>query len=130
MKTIFDELDYTFVSNDFNITTPAILLLQKNVIQWIADGTPGAIIYGRPRIGKTRAIFYIASVLRAKYGRELPIYVLNSTDHIAKDKYFYSELCVAVLGVSDASNYSRKSSLTNSWHRKRGLTDHALNHGL
>lgn len=96
MKNLFDYLDHIFVSNDFNITTPAILLLQKNVMKWIADGIPGAIIYGRPRIGKTRAIFYIASALKSRYGRELPIYVFNSTDHVAKDKYFYSELLKTV----------------------------------
>ena len=91
-----DTLDNHFVSNEFNITTPAIMELQKQVFRWVSDGTPGSIIYGRPRIGKTRAILYIASVLKAKYGRELPIYVLNATEHIAKDKFFYSELLKVV----------------------------------
>lgn len=92
MITQKDTLDNYFVSNEFNITTPAIMELQQQVLKWVSDGTPGAIIYGRPRIGKTRAILYIASVLKAKYGRELPIYVLNATEHIPKDKFFYSEL--------------------------------------
>lgn len=87
-----DTLDNYFVSNEFNITTPAIMELQGQVLRWVSDGVPGAIIYGRPRIGKTRAILYIANVLRAKYGRELPIYVLNATEHVPKDKFFYSEL--------------------------------------
>jgi len=96
MTTRQDLLDNYFVSNEFNITTPAIMELKKNVLKWISDGTPGAIIYGRPRIGKTRAILYIASVLKAKYGRELPIYVLNATEHVPKDKFFYSELLKTV----------------------------------
>lgn len=91
-----DTLDNYFVSNEFNITTPAIMDLQSKILKWVSDGTPGAIIYGRPRIGKTRAILYIASVLKAKYGRELPIYVLNATEHIPKDKFFYSELLKVV----------------------------------
>ena len=96
MITSQDTLDNYFVSNEFNITTSAIMELQAQVLKWVSDGTPGAIIYGRPRIGKTRAILYIASVLKAKYGRELPIYVLNATEHIPKDKFFYSELLKVV----------------------------------
>lgn len=91
-----DTLDDYFVSNDFNIATPAIMNLKNQVLKWIADGTPGSIIYGRPRIGKTRAILFIASVLKSKYGRELPIYVLNATEHIPKDKFFYSEMLKVV----------------------------------
>ena len=91
-----DTLDNYFVSNEFNITTPAIMELQGQVLRWVSDGVPGAIIYGRPRIGKTRAILYIANVLRSKYGRELPIYVLNATEHVPKDKFFYSELLKVV----------------------------------
>lgn len=91
-----DTLDNYFVSNEFNITTPAIMELQGQVLRWVSDGVPGAIIYGRPRIGKTRAILYIANVLRTKYGRELPIYVLNATEHVPKDKFFYSELLKVV----------------------------------
>lgn len=93
---LHDELDNIFISNDFNITTSAILDMQNKVMHWIADGTPGAIIYGRPRIGKTRAILYIAATLKAKYGRELPIYVFNATEHNASDKFFYSELLKTV----------------------------------
>ncbi len=89
---IYDSLDNFFVSNEFNITTTAILNLQNKILSWLANGTPGAIIYGRPRIGKTRAILYISNSLRAKYGPELPIYVLNATVHTPTDKFFYSEL--------------------------------------
>ncbi len=91
-----DILDNYFVSNEFNIATSAIIELQNKILKWVADGTPGAIVYGRPRIGKTRAILYIASVLKAKYGRDLPIYVLNATEHIPKNKFFYSELLKTV----------------------------------
>ena len=96
MITQKDALDNYFISNKFNITTPAIMDFQKNVLKWVSDGTPGAVIYGRPRIGKTRAILYIDSALKAKYGSELPIYVLNVTEHVPKDKFFYSELLKAI----------------------------------
>lgn len=96
MTTTKDILDNFFISNEFNITTSAIMELQNQVLRWVSDGMPGAIIYGRPRIGKTRAILYIASILKSKYGRELPIYVLNATEHVPKDKLFYSELLKVV----------------------------------
>lgn len=92
----FDLLDTYFVSNQFNIATSAIMNLQKDIMTWLTNGTPGAIIYGRPRIGKTRAILYVSASLREKYGAELPIYVLNATVHKATDKYFYSELLKTV----------------------------------
>ena len=94
--TQLDTLENYFVSNEFNIATPAIVELQNNILKWVSDGTPGAIIYGRPRIGKTRAILYIASVLKSKYGHELPIYILYATEHVPKDKFFYSELLKTV----------------------------------
>ncbi len=96
INTTKEIIDNYFASNEFNIATSAIMNLKTKILKWIADGTPGAIIYGRPRIGKTRAILYIASVLKAKYGRELPIYVLNATEHVSKDKFFYSELLKVV----------------------------------
>lgn len=91
-----DELSmlYTHISSsiDFTIPTIAILDLAKVVDTWITDGDCGAIIYGRPRIGKTRAIHYISKELKKKYGKDLPVYVLNMTDHKPSEKYFYSEI--------------------------------------
>ena len=89
---------YTHISSsiDFTIPTIAILNLANLVNTWITDGDCGAIIYGRPRIGKTRAILYISKELKMRYGKELPVYVLNMTDHKASEKYFYSEMLKAI----------------------------------
>jgi len=83
-------------SIDFTIPTLAILDLAAAVDTWIIDGDCGAIIYGRPRVGKTRAIHYISKELKKKYGKNLPVYVLNMTDHKPSAKYFYSELLKAI----------------------------------
>ena len=80
----------------FNIPTRAILELKNSVNTWMQNCDCGAIIYGRPRIGKTRAILYITNELKKKYGTELPVYILNVTDHVASDKFFYSQLLKAV----------------------------------
>jgi len=78
-------------SIQYNIATTAILYLLDKIELWIESATCGAIIYGRPRIGKTRAIKYITSSLYSKYGNELPVFVWNITDHKPTEKNFYSE---------------------------------------
>ncbi|MDF2609192.1 MAG: hypothetical protein K0R92_666 [Lachnospiraceae bacterium] len=102
---VTDELSmlYTHISSsiDFTIPTIAILDLAKIVDTWITDGDCGAIIFGRPRIGKTRAIHYISKELKKKYGKDLPVYVLNTTDHKPSEKYFYSEL-LKTIGHNEA----------------------------
>lgn len=89
---------YTHISTSVHFTLPtiAILDLSKQVNAWITDGECGAIIYGRPRVGKTRAIMYITKELKKKYGATLPVYVLNMTDHKPSEKYFYTELLKAI----------------------------------
>lgn len=102
---VTDELSmlYTHISSsiDFTIPTIAILDLAKTVDTWITDGDCGAIIYERPRIGKTRAIHYISKELKKNYGKDLPVYVLNTTDHKPSEKYFYSEL-LKMIGHNEA----------------------------
>jgi len=83
-------------SIDFTIPTIAILDLAAAVDSWISDGDCGAIVYGRPRVGKTRAIHYISKELKKKYGKDLPVYVLNMTDHKPSEKYLYSEFLKAI----------------------------------
>jgi len=83
-------------SIDFTIPTVAILDLEAAVDTWIVNGDCGAIIYGRPRVGKTRAIHYISKGLKKKYGKDLPVYVLNMTEHKPSAKYFYSEFLKAI----------------------------------
>lgn len=80
----------------FTIPTRAIMELMSAVGTWMSNCDCGSIIYGRPRVGKTRAIIYITNELKKIYGNELPIYVLNATDHTVSDKFFYSEMLKAV----------------------------------
>ena len=95
-EDVFKKLEYYFNSNQFNIATQTILNLQMQVGKWMKYGNTGAIIYGRPRVGKTRAILYITRELQEKYGPELPVYVYNVTSHAVSDKKFYQELLLAV----------------------------------
>jgi hypothetical protein len=38
------------------LATNQIIRLHDNLVRWIENRAPGGIIYGRPRLGKTRAI--------------------------------------------------------------------------
>lgn len=76
----------------YSINTNAISTLYEDVSRWIDNRLPGGIIYGRPRIGKTRAIAFLSDMLRETYGKELPTYVLNMTMHKPNENFFYSEI--------------------------------------
>lgn len=76
----------------YNIQTKSIDELCNEVVKWIDNRNPGGIIYGRARIGKTRAIHNLVIALKEIYGDNLPVFVLNMSDHKPSEKYFYLEL--------------------------------------
>lgn len=90
------ELDRYLGSINYTIPTKSILDLQNKVEEWVAMNDCGAIIYGESRAGKTRAILYISSHLKDKYGSQLPIYTFTATDHIPTQKTFYASLLSAI----------------------------------
>lgn len=56
------------------LATNEINRLREEVIKWIDNRTPGAIVYGRPRLGKSRAIKYLQYDLPEVFGGKLPIF--------------------------------------------------------
>lgn len=50
--------------------------MYQTVLKWVENRIPGAIIYGRPRLGKTRAISYLINCLPQDFG-ETPIYHIH-----------------------------------------------------
>lgn len=59
------------------LATNEISNLYNTISRWIDCRTPGGIIYGRPRIGKTRALKFLLSQLPEEYGEDLPIFIIN-----------------------------------------------------
>lgn len=101
-KTIdIAEVERYLGSMEFTIPTKSILDLQSKVIEWISMNDCGAIIYGESRVGKTRAIRYLASHLKEKYGSQLPVYTMNATDQIPTQKNFYATV-LGALGHEEA----------------------------
>ncbi|MBV9492389.1 MAG: ATP-binding protein [Verrucomicrobia bacterium] len=65
---------------DYLLTTPAIKALFDHVCEWVDFAIPGAIIAGRPRLGKTRAIEALTVLLEWQYPG-LPVHWIFCEDH-------------------------------------------------
>lgn len=90
------DLDDIFISTKFNIVTNQIIQLEEAIFEWIGNAVTGALIVGRPRAGKTTAMIEISAKLKEKYGKDLPIFTYNVTNHVPRDKAFYSDLLKVV----------------------------------
>ena len=80
-----------FNSDDNTILTNEIYNFVDQTTEWIKLGSTGAIAYGRPRIGKTRAINYLMHSLKEKYGDDFPVFIWdgNFVRIGSNPKYFY-----------------------------------------
>ena len=87
-------------STDFIIKTKAIHELEQQILSWLTTSCCGAIIYGRARIGKTKAMRSIADSIKEKYGENFPVIAWDITDHAITEKNFYTSLLMA-MGFED-----------------------------
>ena len=79
------------------ISTNEIDRMYQSVIQWIENRIPGAIIYGRPRLGKTRAISYLINCLPQDVGENTPIFHIRCRKYKnANENFFFEDLLNAV----------------------------------
>lgn len=76
----------------YHISTNVIEDLYKHIIMWIKNGSPGAIVYGRPRLGKTRAITFLTYYLKEEFGENLPIFTVYCYKHKANENRFYTDI--------------------------------------
>ncbi len=83
-------------SQSFVIPTKGILDTEAKIKTWITIGACGGIIYGRPRIGKTRCIYHLSKVLQQESCGNLPVIIWNITDHPDTEKNFYASLLMAM----------------------------------
>jgi len=86
-------------SIDYIIKTKAINDLEEKILQWLSRSVCGSIIYGRARIGKTRAMLHAANTIRDIYEDIIPVIIWDITDHAITEKNFYASLLMA-MGVS------------------------------
>ncbi|MFJ5563201.1 AAA family ATPase [Lysinibacillus xylanilyticus] len=86
------------------IATNEIDRLCYIVSNWIENRFPGAIIYGRPRLGKTRAISYLLKVLPEELNENIPFFHIRCRSYrSSRENSFFEDLLNGV-GHSLASD--------------------------
>lgn len=81
----------------YAIATPPVCLLHDTVRKWIANRIPGAMVYGKQRFGKTRAITYLKSALPHDIGTRIQIFTISARDYrMPTESTFFEELLRAV----------------------------------
>jgi len=63
------------------LPTLEINRLMDKIVQIIKDGAPGMIVYGRPRLGKTRATMFAVTYLPELLESLLPVFVADSKSY-------------------------------------------------
>lgn len=79
------------------IATNEIDKLCYIVSNWIENRFPGAIIYGRPRLGKTRAISYLLKVFPDDLKENVPIFHIRCRSYKnSRENNFFEDLLIGV----------------------------------
>lgn len=83
-------------SCNFIIETKAIDDLETFLKNWVSFGACGGIVYGRARIGKTRAMLHAEKSFKEIYGNDFPVIIWDITDHPSTERNFYASLLMAM----------------------------------
>ncbi len=80
-------------TGNYNLPTCEILNLYDEISRWINNRSPGAIVYGRPRLGKTRAIRFVKSFIKEEFGESLPIFQMCCNKYkVPNENRFFTDL--------------------------------------
>lgn len=79
-------------TGNYRLSTNEIIQLYSVINRWISNRSPGGIVYGRPRLGKTRSIGYIKHYLEDEFGKDLPIFTMYCYHHKPNENRFYTDL--------------------------------------
>lgn len=115
VRPVLGKREHPVYDNDYSINTGAIIALFNDVSRWIDNQSPGGIIYGKPRLGKTKAIACITKLLRKEYNPDLPIFQLNMTFHKLNEKRFYEQFLndIGNAFASKGTTFEKKERLIN-----------------
>lgn len=99
---------HPLVLDRYLLPTNEIINMYLEVGDWIENRTPGGIIYGRQRLGKSFAIDYLSRTLPLKYGHDLPVFKIPGRHKKnANEEVFYEML---LEGVGHAFPHSGKKN--------------------
>jgi hypothetical protein len=92
----FPKGSYPIETGLYLIATNEIDRLYKKVVQCLTNRAPGAIIHGRPRLGKTRALEYLMHILPEEFSN-IPIFFLTSRVYKkASENIFFQDILIDI----------------------------------
>src|SRR3569833_106785 len=75
------------------LATNEIDRMYELVSQWIDNRSPGGIVHGRPRLGKSRAINYLMHTLPEDFGERLPMFLMTCRQYKnSNESIFFEDL--------------------------------------
>ncbi len=89
---------HKLVQDKYLVPTNEIKKLYKKIDEWIEDRSPGGIVYGRQRRGKTQAVTYIREKLMTEYNGELPIFFVPAKHKFTANEEVFYELLLQWVG--------------------------------
>lgn len=95
----------------FTIKTPVCVQYLKEFKNWLSTGSQGAMVYGRPRLGKTSATRWVLEMLPRLIGKFPVVEVPVRKQCIATENAFFQHLLACV---------RHKHALTGTISEKRG----------
>lgn len=90
----------------FSVKTPPSELYMKRLSTWLTTGSQGALVYGRPRLGKTSASRWVLNSLSEVVGRVPWIEVPIRDQPVAREREFFQH----VLRCARHKHYMKGSS--------------------
>lgn len=76
----------------FQIKTEPCIKLFSNLQRWLSTGMLGAIVYGRPRLGKTSAARWVLKTLPIKFGNVPWIEVPARRQNLTSERAFFQHI--------------------------------------
>lgn len=114
-----DRNDHPVLSEDYAICTNSTYKMMKTILGWIEVRQPGGMIYGAPRLGKSKSIEFISKYLETLYDNTLPVLIFECyKHHLPSENMFYQEMLDTVNHA-----YAEKG---NSGQKRSRLRDYFL----
>ncbi|NOU89014.1 AAA family ATPase [Paenibacillus sp. LMG 31460] len=80
-------------TNDYKMPTNEIITVLGSVCDWIEERVTGAIIYGRPRLGKTYMIEYLIDNISKVIAENIPVYhIISLHPKVVREEEFIESL--------------------------------------
>lgn len=92
IRPVINKGEHPIEIGNYYLPTNSIIEFYAVANRWIQNRSPGGIVYGRPRLGKTRAISYLEVYLKRELGNNLPIFKMYCSHHKPNENRFYTDL--------------------------------------